>query len=309
MLRVAKDNLLLCRAAGVTLVRDLGDRYGVNHSVRAEEHGVAIRSVGSGLRKRGRYGGFMAREVSSLQEITVAVNEISQSADDLKVILTGIIDFQAGAVKGSPQFAAEELCFITDLARERGLRTVVHCSGVEGLERAVAAGVDSIEHGFFMTRSVLEGMADRNIAWTPTISPVYFQWLRPELAGWDQQTVANLRRILDRHLEHIALAAALGVPLVAGSDAGSHGVVHGAALIDELDFLLEAGLPMETVLSAATSVPRLRWGAEPHNLSAGRRAEFIALRGSPLVDPCHLHAVEAVYCSNNCSQPLTAIGA
>jgi imidazolonepropionase-like amidohydrolase len=295
MQEVARANVAANLAAGVTLVVDAGDRYGINHDIRRESRRVAVRSAGLGLRSPGRYGSFMAREVASHAEIEAAVREIGKTADDLKVILTGIIDFEAGGVKGKPQFNTEELRLIVSLARRQGLRTLVHCSGIDGLETAVAAGVDSIEHGFFMTREVLQGMAEQGIAWVPTFSPVHFQWQHPEIAGWNEQTVANLRRILDSHLEHVGLAAELGVPLIAGSDAGSHGVRHGAALIDELDFFAQAGLPMEELLRSATSLPRRRWGVAPAGLAAGQRAECVALAGSPFEDPAHLHHVTGVF--------------
>jgi imidazolonepropionase-like amidohydrolase len=295
MLTVARDNIAANLAAGVTLVVDAGDRYGVNHRSRLEAGRVTVRSAGTALRRPGRYGGFMAREVTTGEEISRAISEISASADDLKVILTGIIDFKAGVVKGEPQFDREELRSIVLQARECGLRTFVHCSGIAGLEVAAAAGVDSIEHGFFMNRDILKAMADKSISWVPTFSPVHFQWQHPEIAGWDGQTVANLRRILDSHLEHVALANDMGVPLVAGSDAGSHGVRHGEALIDELDFFFRAGLSMEEVLKSATSRPRSRWGVEAATLAAGQRADFIALEGSPFDDPCYLHRVKAVF--------------
>ncbi len=295
MMAVARSNIAANHAAGVTLVVDAGDRYGVNHDIRLESHGVTVRSAGWALRRPGRYGAFMAREVGSRDEIAAAVRAISETADDLKVILTGIIDFKSGSVKGEPQFGVEELRFIVTLGRELGLRTFVHCSGVAGLDVAVAAGVDSIEHGFFMTGAHLKAMADQGIAWVPTVSPVNFQLQRPELAGWDEQTVGNLRRIVDSHLTHIALAAEIGVPLVAGSDAGSHGVRHGEALLDELDFFLQAGLSMNEVLRSATSRPRRRWGAGAATLKAGQAADFIALEGSPFESPLYLRSVTSHY--------------
>ena len=306
MLEVARGNIAASLAAGVTLVVDAGDRYGVNHSIREQSREVTVRSAGLALRRPGRYGGFMAREVGSREEITRAVSEIGESADDLKVIQTGIIDFKSGQVKGEPQFAVDELRYIVALARERGLRTFVHCSGAAGIESAVAAGVDSIEHGFFMTEDLLKEMADRGIAWVPTFSPVHFQWARPELAGWDEATVVNLRRILDAHFEQVATAARLGVPLVAGSDAGSLGVRHGSALIDELRFFSRCGLPMEAVLRSATSLPRERWGVAGAKLAKGSRADFIALTGSPFADPAHLSSVEGVYGADGCLYPCPA---
>jgi imidazolonepropionase-like amidohydrolase len=294
MLSVARANIAANMAAGVTTVVDAGDRYGINLAIRRESPPITVRSAGVALRRPGRYGGFMAREVSSREEIAQAVREISETADDLKVILTGIIDFKSGTVKGEPQFNGDELRFIVALARDRGLRTFVHCSGTAGLEVAAAAGVDSIEHGFFMTKEVLRSMADQGIAWVPTFSPVYFQWKCPDAAGWDVPTVVNLRGILDAHFEHVALAAEMGVPLIAGSDAGSHGVRHGEALVDELVFLSWAGLSMESVLRSATSLPRLRWGGEPSGLFVGERAQFIVLAGSPFEDAGFLRKVVEV---------------
>ena len=95
---------------------------------------------------------------------------------------------------------------------------------------------------------ILRRMADRGTAWVPTFSPVHFQWRRPELAGWSPPTIAKLRAILDSHAEHVAMAAGLGVNLVAGSDAGSPGVAHGAALIDEIRHFLDCGLAMDQAL-------------------------------------------------------------
>ena len=303
MQQVARANVAANLAAGVTLVVDAGDRYGINHAIRRQSPTVTVRSAGLGLRRPGRYGSFMAREVASPGEIEAAVREIGETADDLKVILTGIIDFAAGGVKGKPQFNAEELGLIVRLAHQQGLRTLVHCSGIDGLVTAVAAGVDSIEHGFFMTREVLEGMAEKGIAWVPTFSPVHFQWQRPEIAGWNEQTVANLRRILDSHLEHVGLAARLGVALIAGSDAGSHGVRHGQALIDELGFFAEAGLPMKDILRSATALPRQRWGSAAARLAAGQRAEFVALTGNPFDDAAQLQHVAAVFREESPSAP------
>ncbi len=290
MMEVARANIARSRRAGVTLVRDAGDRYGVNHAIRDElardrRSGVVVRSPGLGLKRAKRYGAFMARDVAPDGDIDAIVGEIARTADDVKIILTGIIDFASGSVKGSPQFSEAELRAIVAAAHRRGRRTFAHCSGLEGLEVAAAAGVDSIEHGFFMNREVLGRMADKGIAWVPTFSPVQFQWARPELAGWDATAVANLRRILDSHLEHVAMAQALGVDLVAGSDAGSPGVVHGSALVDELSHFLAAGIPMRDVLRSATSRPRRLWGMPSVDIRPGNAAEIVLFEQSPFVDP------------------------
>jgi imidazolonepropionase-like amidohydrolase len=113
------------------------------------------------------------------------------------------------------------------------------------------------------------------------------------LAGWDAATIANLRRILDSHLEHVAFAHALGVELVAGSDAGSPGVVHGTALIDELLHFLEAGIPMQDVLRSATSRPRRLWDLTAVNIRPGNEAELVIFEQSPFADPIALRMASA----------------
>jgi imidazolonepropionase-like amidohydrolase len=297
MMETARANVARSERAGITLVRDAGDRYGINHTIRdalrRERAGVSVRSPGLGMKRPKRYGGFMARDVELGGDIEAIVDDIAATADDVKIILTGIIDFASGSVKGTPQFDEPELRAIVAAAHARGRLSFAHCSGLEGLKVAVSAGVDSIEHGFFMTRDILGHMADRGIAWVPTFSPVHFQWAHPEIAGWDAAAITNLRRILDSHLEHVAIAHALGVELVAGSDAGSPGAVHGVALIDELFCFLEAGIPMRDVLRSATSRPRRLWDLPVVNIRPGFAAELVIFDQSPFVDPAGLRGTSA----------------
>ncbi len=298
MLATARTNVGANLKSGITLIRDAGDKYGVNHAIRNEvsNGGAAvIRSPGLAIRAPKKYGAFMAREVSGSDEIVAAVNEAAKDSDDLKILLTGIIDFEAGAVTTMPQFDMASLTLIVETAAKRGLKTFAHCSGLEGLEMAVSAGVNSIEHGFFMSEALLDRMADKQIAWVPTFSPVHFQWAHPELAGWAPDTISNLRRILDNHFRHVEMAYQKGVPLVAGSDAGSYGARHGSALIDELCFFYEAGLPMQEVLVSATSRPRQLWDCPSNKIVAQNEAELILLRASPFGDQDALRQLQMVY--------------
>lgn len=294
MMQVARDNVSRHLASGVTLVRDAGDRYGVNHRIRDETRCLDIRSAGAALRRPKRYGSFMAREVDTPEEIRAAVREIANSSRDAKIIQTGIIDFESGTVKGSPQFGLADLTFLVACAREAGLKTFAHCTGTEGIRIALAAGVDSIEHGFFMTRELVSRMAGQETAWVPTFSPVHFQWEFPQSAGWSPATVTKLREILDSHAEHVALAAHMGVNLVAGSDAGSPGVEHGKSLIDEIFHFLRCGISMEKALHAATSRPRKLWGAPSADIRKGGQADMIVLAGDPFFDSAHLRHVQAI---------------
>lgn len=281
----ARQNL----ACGVTLVRDAGDRHGINNRVRDEARAVGsglaqVRSGGLGVKRAKRYGAFMAIDVDDEASIRASVAQLAQANDEIKLILTGIIDFDAGAVTDEPQFSAEAAGVVVQAAHAAGRKVLAHCSGVKGLDVAVAAGVDSIEHGFFMSRDHLARMRDRQLAWVPTFCPVHFQWAQPQAVGWSPNTVGNLRRILDAHAEHLRIARELGVRVLVGTDAGSMGVEHGLAMFDEIDRFLEAGWPLQSVLAAATSVARRHFGAEHVTLALGAAFDAVLLSASPWDD-------------------------
>jgi imidazolonepropionase-like amidohydrolase len=298
MMSVGRANLRASLGCGVTLVRDAGDRFGVNHRLRGEAIAAGlpvVRSAGLGLRRPKQYGAFMAREVATDEEIVAAVREQARTADDVKLLATGIIDFDAGAVTAPPQFDAAALALAVRTARECGRPTFAHCSGVDGLEAAIEAGVDSIEHGFFINRDHLARMAGQGIAWVPTFAPVEFQHRAPGHARWRPETVAKLRDILESHREHVCLAVELGVPLVVGSDAGSHGVPHGAGLVHELGLVVNAGVSLEKALRAATTTQRRLWGAEEAALAPGAVADLVRLDASPFADLAALGSARALY--------------
>lgn len=302
MLDVGRKSLDENLAAGVTLIRDAGDIHGINHDIRSEVERRRgdkltpdVRSPGRAIRKAGRYGSFMAEEATDVQSIDRTIRRLAESADDLKILLTGIIDFEKGQMKGGVQFDLDETRLIVSIAREQGLKTYAHCSGPDGLRIAIDAGIDSIEHGFFMTRDLVREMADKGIAWVPTFSPVWFQYEHPECCGWNDASVERLSQILNTHFEQIARASDAGVPVVAGSDAGSYGVPHGGGLIAELFFQRRAGMSLEKVLASATSTPRRLWGCPSADIIAGNEVNLLTLDGSPFVSMENLRSVRGVF--------------
>jgi imidazolonepropionase-like amidohydrolase len=286
-------------ACGVTLVRDAGDRHGINHRVRAEAQlagsGMAqVRSGGLGIKRAKRYGAFMATDVDDEASIRSSVRELSVVNDEIKLILTGIIDFDAGAVTDEPQFTAEAAQVVVETAHACGRKVFAHCSGAKGLAVAVAAGVDAIEHGFFMDRETLARMRDQGLAWTPTFCPVHFQWARPDAVGWSAKTVGNLRRILDAHADALRIAHTLGVTVLVGTDAGSMGVRHGLAVAEEMQRFVEAGLPMDAVLAAATGAPRRHFGMAA-TLAPGAPFDALLLDDAPASDLAALRRPHRVW--------------
>lgn len=283
--KTGRENLIRNAAYGVTCLCDAGDNFGVNvHLQKNSIQGIRIRQAEKGIRKNGRYGSFLARPGASPREYEEAIRIVASQGDVLKIVLTGIIDFESGQVKGAPQFSMEELIFLVGTAERYGLKTMTHCSGEQGLEMAVEAGVGSIEHGFFMSDRILSIMRDKHIAWVPTFIPVHFQLDNPHYAGWNDKSIDSLKRILDDHRSSLLKAETRGNLIFTGSDAGSYGVEHGFSFMEELRLNYEAGVSLSNLLNWATIAPRKFWNMEDHSIIPGNKADIIALEGNPFED-------------------------
>lgn len=289
-LAVATANAEAAWRAGLAVLRDAGDPRGINHGLREglarSRHPIRLRSPGPALHRPGRYGSFLGTAIADDREAAATVAGLCEQADDIKVLLTGVIDFVTGTVKGKPQFDAEAAATIVRTAAEHGRPAFAHCNGKEGLTVATAAGFDSIEHGYLMDEDSLRIMAGEGIAWTPTLAPVAAQRALPvAVSGFGPDILATLDVILARHADAIGRAAQLGVPLLCGSDAGGQGVPHGSGLIDEMMLMVGAGAPLEVVLRGATSVPRQRWNEPSADIAVGTRVDLLALPSDPFIDP------------------------
>lgn len=284
LLRRAESRLERLLRCGVVAVRDAGDRNGVGLALQRRDRSPArgrmpyVDSPGAALHHRGRYGAFMGRPIEEHDGIERAIAaRAAEGAHRIKLLATGIINFEKGAVTTPPQMPTPELSAAVAAARSLGRQTMVHCSGHDGVTACVAAGVDSVEHGFFVDHDQLAQMRDRDIAWVPTFAPVQFQWEQPGFVGWSATVRDHLRRILDGHAASLAHAVAIGVRLVAGSDAGSHGVPHGHGFLRELELMEDAGGSALAVLRSATgaSAGRLGFAADFGRLAAGALPRFL----------------------------------
>ena len=108
--------------------------------------------------------------------------------------------------------------------------------------------------------------------------------------GWDAEVVANLRKILDAHAASLVKAHAMGVQIIAGSDAGSYGVAHGLGLLYELELMQRAGLSPLAVINSATGAgsKRLAFKEKFGQIKPGFLSRFILTRHSPLDDVANL---------------------
>jgi len=282
---------------GIAGVRDAGDKDGVGLALSAACRGADrplmpyLDSPGAAIHHRGRYGSFMGAPLEDFASPADCVAErVAAGADRIKLIPTGIINFQTGTVTSAPQMTTDEITQLVNGAHAVGRQTFAHASGDEGIERAIEGGVDSVEHGFFVRPDQLMRMRDRRIAWVPTFAPVQTQIDEAARLGWDAMVVGHLRRILDQHAASLVRAHSLGVLIVAGSDAGSYGVAHGTGFLRELELMERAGLPPLAVINAATGVSAGRLGFRENfgRIVPGARSRFVVTRHPPLITVANL---------------------
>lgn len=286
---------------GILAVRDGGDRECIALRCRDEVAagklcGPVIRTPGFALRKPHTYGSFLGRGINfdNLEEM---LNGLVQHGVDLvKIIVSGVVSFREYGVVGPVQCTAGELAAVVDGARARGLPVMAHASSEAAVRLAVAAGVDTVEHGYFLNRDSLYLMAERGVAWVPTVVPVAARLnCREEKGGPGRQERLVVERTVHRQLVMIGEAASLGVTLGVGTDAGATGVRHGYGYLEELALYRRAGLsPAEIIRCATVNGARilgLDWG----RIEPGRPAAFIAVKGNPLEDIATLSSVKYAF--------------
>ncbi|MEW5899810.1 MAG: amidohydrolase family protein [Bacillota bacterium] len=285
-------------AAGVLSVRDGGDRAGVGLLAREMVKngalpGPVVAASGCALRKSGMYGSFLGPGVNG--DLAGAFRRLAAAGvDQLKVLVSGIVSFREYGRVGPLQFSPDELNFVVVQAHQAGLKVMAHANSDAAVTIAVRAGVDSIEHGYLMSRTTLKMLAQQGVAWVPTIVPVAVQATRSDLFSREQLTV--IEKTYRQQLEAIAEAAELGVTLGVGTDAGSPGVPHGAGYLQELRLYRRAGLEPAAILAAATVAGAQIAGAGQWAgpVEEGRPAGLIAVKRNPLEDLDVLGEIEYV---------------
>lgn len=287
--------------AGFTTVRDLGDDDGVSIALRDAIAkgwvvGPRVFTSASPIATTGGHGDAtnglnqkLARElgpdesvINSPEEARRAVRQrYKQGADLIKITATGGVLSLAGSGQ-NPQFVAEELEAIVATARDYGFTVAVHAHGTEGMKRAVEAGVDSIEHGTFMTDEIMELMKQRGTYYVPTISAG--KWVAAKAAeeGYFPDVVRPKAAAIGPQIaETFARAYRAGVKIAFGTDSGVS--PHGENA-RELVYMVEAGMAPLAAIQAATLEPAklLRVQDRLGSIEPGKIADIIAVRGDPL---------------------------
>lgn len=225
------------QARGVCLLRDGGDAWGVSLRARelAGEYGIDYRSPAFPIYRSGHYGAFIGRGFDTEDEYRALLDEAGEKrADFIKLMISGLIDFDHFGVLTEPGPEPQDIRRMIELAHAAGFAVMAHANGDRAVTAALQAGVDSIEHGAYLSESVLLRMAQQRTLWVPTLSTI------GNLIGSGRYPDAVLKRLLAQQQEAVRFVAAHGGRIGLGSDAGAWHVMHGQAIPDELGYLTAA---------------------------------------------------------------------
>lgn len=233
---VIREHLKIYQDRGITFVRDGGDALGVSARAKelAPEYGIDYRTPVFAIHKEGHYGSIVGKNFSTMPEFHKRVLEAKeQGADFIKIMTTGLLDFNAhGAITGTPLDAAE-VKEMVHIAHEEGMAVMSHTNGTYGVQVAVEAGVDSLEHGNYMNEESLTMLSESHTVWVPTLVTVR------NLLGDGRYADETLRPIIETAEENVRKSFGLGVKVAPGSDAGAYRVLHGQGIQDEMQAFVQ----------------------------------------------------------------------
>ena len=232
--------------------------------------------------------------INSEEEARKAVRQrYKNGADVIKITATGGVLSVAKDGQG-PQFKMDELKGIVETAKEYGMVTAAHAHGDEGMRRAVEAGINTIEHGTFMSETTMDLMIQKGTYYVPTISAGEYVVGKAKIPGFFPAVVAKKALEVGPQIsDTFAKAYKRGVKIVFGTDAGvyPHGDNAG-----EFVFMVKAGMkPMEAIQSATMAAAELLRVQDLFgSIEAGKMADIVAVDGDPLQDISVLKEVKFV---------------
>jgi len=300
--------------AGFTTVRDLGDLApGVVVSLRKAIakgyiQGPRIYAAGKSIATTGGHAdptngvkpellgdpGPKQGVINSPSDAMKAVRQrYKEGSDVIKLTVTGGV-LSLAKSGSNPQFTQEEISAVVKAAKDYDFTVAVHAHGAEGMKRAVLAGVDSVEHGTYMTDEVMRLMKKRGTYYVPTITAGKWVGEKAGVEGYYPAIVQPKAAAIGPVIQStFAKAYKKGIKIAFGTDAAvfPHGL-NGR----EFKYMVEAGMPaIETIQSATLNTAKLlKIEDKLGSIKVGKLADLVAVDGDPLKDISLMESVSFV---------------
>ncbi len=268
--------------AGITTMRDVGERYFIDVDVkRCIEAGLIqgprLLISGHPIIRTGGHAHFLGRETDGVGDMRKAVREqLKEGVDHIKIMASGGMSTK-GSLPDSQEFSDEEIFACVDEARRNGRKVVAHLHGGPALKACIEAGVHSVEHGILYTEEDVKLVAGSETWLVFTTGVGQAAMDNPDTPP---HFVAKASAAQAKSLDVRKWARQYGVKIAVGTDTN-----HGRMDI-EAKALVEAGwTPMEAIQVCTIKGAEL-CGLDDQlgTLEAGKFADIIAIDGDPIAD-------------------------
>jgi len=290
---------------GITTVRNLGTQNNNDiHVKKLIESGYftapRVLASGIGISITGGHGWQINQECDTPEEsLRAARKQIRSNADVIKMFATGGMGTK-GSIPNAPQLTEEQMRVVCEEAERVSLITAAHCTGLEGAQNAIRAGVRSIEHAQ-LDEKTTKMMRDNGTFYCPTIITRYnilhttdprFQWIRKKAKPED----------LEKKEKAIRLCKQYGVKICASTDSTGEGLTTiGRSLLDEIELYVRYGLNnMEALETATKNAAELcKIDSQTGTLEVGKCGDMILLDENPLDNISALRTTRMVFRNGN----------
>jgi imidazolonepropionase-like amidohydrolase len=280
---------------GFTTVRDAGDWGYATVALRdaiaaGVVEGPRILSSGQMITATGGHADLMPLWLERTDDVTNVADgvdgvlkavrrQVKMHVDWVKFFATGgIMD-----AYDEQEFTDEEMATLINESHSKGRRVCTHAVQSRGMLAAVKAGVDTVEHGSYLSEQIIELMIEKGIYLVPTLYAPFSLVERGSEFGLPQAYVKKARPLLKPHFESFRMARQAGVKLALGTDAGYTPCPHGTNAF-ELELMVDNGMSeMECIVAATkTSAEALGLEEKVGTIEQGKWADLIVVDGNPL---------------------------
>jgi imidazolonepropionase-like amidohydrolase len=306
---IAIHNLQADLKAGFTAMRDMsshGNGYGdvdIRNAINwGDLDGPRLQVAGRGIRwEAGPRNPAAPADplagipIRSVEEGRAAVREhVDRGVDWIKLYPTGGYSFSAA---GEPQYVLTYplpvLQALVDETHRLGRKAACHSFGGEGLQFSIAAGCDTIEHGYGLTQPQLNTMAQQGLYFDPTL----VRYTEPYMDDNDAKNTGGKYRMIPIFVKAVSLAGATkGLKTMIGSGADGSTLPHGTQASEFEAFVKLAGMRPVRAIQSGTIInaEAMGWQADIGSVTKGKFADLIAVSGDPLSDITELQRVKFV---------------
>ncbi len=309
MTAVIGESLRRHLAAGVTTVRDLGDRrFAVLDWRSSTQSGDGVYptvvTAGPPITSVGGHCANMGGEVAGEDQLRGAVQVRGERGVDIVKVMTSGGFATTGTQVLRCQFLLEELRGVVDEAHAAGMPVTAHAHGLPAVHMAMAAGVDGIEHCSFLTdkgpsqsEEDLARLAEAGTAVCPTLGFAGVPQPTPDGAALLAKLGMTFEQVAELNKRRVGRMHAAGVRVISGTDGGIAASKPHGLLPVSVAFLVDGGVSTAAALASATSLAAAAcgFGDRKGRLRAGYDADLLVVGGDPVADISALARPTAVF--------------